>query len=286
VPALTTGDGRTLAWREAGSGPPLVCHPGGPGCSSRYFGELPELEAERTLILLDPRGTGGSDRPADPSAYALEDYAADVEALREVLGLERIDLLGHSHGGFVATTWAGLHPERVERLVLASTAPRFTDAIRSRRQERVASHHDQPWFADAIAALQDQQAGTYASDEELGALYERAGRLFAEPGVDAEPVAAAFRASGINADALKHFNEAVAGRMDLRPLLERIAAPTLVLAGDRDAFGGPTVDEIAGALPDPAVVTIAGADHFAFLEPEHRAAWSRAVLEFLSPAAR
>jgi proline iminopeptidase len=123
VPTLKTHDARTLSWREVGSGPPLLCHPGGPGCSSLYFGELPELAAERTLLLLDPRGTGDSDRPTDRSAYDLEDYAADIEAVREELGLERLDLLGHSHGGFVALGWAGTNPGRVGKLILAATAP-------------------------------------------------------------------------------------------------------------------------------------------------------------------
>jgi proline iminopeptidase len=281
VPSVRTEDSRTLAWREVGSGPPLLCHPGGPGASSRYFGELTELAASRTLVLLDPRGTGASDRPADRSAYALEDYAADVEAVREALGVDRLDLLGHSHGGFVAITWAGLYPERVRRLVLAGTAPRFTEAIRQRRAERVASHQGQPYFEDALAALQDQQAGNYSSDEELIALYERAGPVLAPLGEDIAPVADAFRAAGINADAMKHFNERIAGEMDLRPLLARISAPALVIAGERDAFGGPTAVEIAEALPDPTVVTIPGADHFAFLEDEHRADWSRAILAFL-----
>ena len=275
-------DGRTLSWREVGSGPPLLCHPGGPGCSSLYFGELPELAAERTLVMPDPRGTGDSDRPAEPSAYDLEDYAADIEAVREQLGLERLDLLGHSHGGFVAMTWGGTYPDRVGRLVLASTAPRFTDVIRGLRLERVVSHQGQPYFEDAIAALQDQQAGKYADDEELAALYERAGRVLVPLGEDVAPVAAAFRAAGVNADAMKHFNERIAGTMDLRPLLARIEPPTLVIAGERDPFGGPTMDEIAEALPNPTVVTVPGADHFAFLEPESRAPWSRAVLDFLA----
>src|SRR5689334_23140613 len=135
MPTLTTSDGRTLGWRAVGSGPLLLCHPGGPGSSSAYFGNLPLLASERTLLLLDPRGTGASDRPADPAAYDLEQYAADIEAVREHLALDRIDLLGHSHGGFVAMTWAGTHPERVGRLVLASTTPRFTDLIRAARQE-------------------------------------------------------------------------------------------------------------------------------------------------------
>jgi pimeloyl-ACP methyl ester carboxylesterase len=282
VPSLRTSDGRTLAWRETGSGPPLLCHSGGPGASAAYFGSLDELAAERTLILLDPRGTGASDRPADPSGYGLEDYVADIEAVRGELGLEKIDVLGHSHGGFVAITWAGTRPGRVGRLVLAGTTPRFTDAIRTLRRERVAAHAGRPYFADAIAALQEQQSGRYGSDAELAALYERAAPVLVPVGAGVEPIAAAFRSSGINADALRHFNEHVAATMDLRPLLARITAPTLVITGEIDPFGGATSDEIAAALANPTVVTIPGADHFPFLEDEHRAAWSRAILDFLA----
>jgi proline iminopeptidase len=282
VPSLRTEDGRTLSWREAGSGSPLLCHPGGPGSSSLYFGALPELAADHRMVVLDPRGTGDSDRPAEPSAYGLEDYAADIEAVREHLGLDRVDVLGHSHGGFVAITWGGTYPDRVDRLVLAGTAPRFTDVIRELRSDRVASHRGQPYFEDAIAALRDQQAGIYATDDELAALYERAGPVLASPGADIAPVADAFRAARVNADAMKHFNERIARGMDLRPLLKRIRTPTLVIAGERDAFGGATTHELAQALPNPTVVTVPGADHFPFLEPESRGPWSRAVLDFLA----
>jgi pimeloyl-ACP methyl ester carboxylesterase len=102
------------------------------------------------------------------------------------------------------------------------------------------------------------------------------------PGDDIAPVAEAFEASGSNADATKHFDERVAAGMGLRGHLARISAPTLVMFGERDPFGGPTSDEIAAALPDPTVVTVPGADHFPFLEPAHRAPWARAVLDFLA----
>jgi proline iminopeptidase len=282
VPALTTTDGRRLKWHEIGSGAPLLLHPGGPGFSSRYFGELPELAADRTLLLLDPRGTGGSDRPADAAAYDLEDYAADVEAVREELGLDRLDVLGHSHGGFVAMAWASAHPEHVGRLVLASTTPRFTDLIRRLRMERVASHQGEPYFADAMEALQAHQAGRYADDAELAELYRREGRLFTRPGTDATPVAEALMAAGVNADALRHFNERVAPTMDQRAALARVRAPVLVIAGEHDAFGGETASELAEALPDARIVVVRGADHFPFLEPDYRADWSRAVLDFLA----
>ena len=121
-----------------------------------------------------------------------------------------------------------------------------------------------------------------ARNGEQWALYERAAPVLVPVGGDVEPVAAAFRAAGINADALRHFNERIAATMDLRPVLGRISAPTLVITGAIDPFGGSTSEEIAAALAQPTVVTIPGADHFPFLEDEHRAAWSRAILDFLA----
>ena len=96
---MRTADGRTLGYHKMGSGPVLVCHPGGPGFSSLYFGDLAGLWERFTLVLLNPRGTGDSGRPKDPRAYQIEDYVSDVEELRVHLGLERLLLLGHSHGG-------------------------------------------------------------------------------------------------------------------------------------------------------------------------------------------
>jgi pimeloyl-ACP methyl ester carboxylesterase len=280
MPALTTSDGRTLTWHESGSGPPLLCHPGGPGSSSAYFGGLPDLAAERTLLLLDPRGTGASDPPADPSAYDLEDYAADIEAVRAELGIGRLDLLGHSHGGFVAMSWAARYPEHVGRLVLASTVPRFTDAIRRARRARIASHEGQPYFADAMDAMRRREEGRYAGDEELTELYRREGILSAPVGVDPAPVLDALVRAGDNADALGHFNEEIAGSMDQRPLLAHVTAPVLVITGAEDAFVS-GAHEIAEALPNGTLVVLAGADHFPFLEPGHEVPWARAVLDFL-----
>jgi pimeloyl-ACP methyl ester carboxylesterase len=59
-----------------------------------------------------------------------------------------------------------------------------------------------------------------------------------------------------------------------------VTAPTLVIAGDQDAFAS-SAQEIAAGLPDATLVVIPGADHFPFLEPGSRPAWSQAVLDFL-----
>ena len=96
---FTTPDGLTLAYERRGSGPLLVCHPGGPGGSAAEFRDFAGLDDTFELVLLCPRGSLGSD-PADD--YSLASYVGDVEALREHLGVEQLDLLGFSHGGCVA----------------------------------------------------------------------------------------------------------------------------------------------------------------------------------------
>src|SRR5438105_1472205 len=123
--SFRTADGRMLAYERSGSGPTLVCHPGGPGFSSRYFGDFASLGDRFALAMLNPRGTEGSDRPIDSRAYTTDAYVGDLEEFRAHLGLERMLLLGHSHGGVVAQAYAARYPERVERLVLAITLARF-----------------------------------------------------------------------------------------------------------------------------------------------------------------
>ena len=120
-------------------------------------------------MLLDPRGTGGSDRPADPRAYAIADYAADLEELREHLGLERMILLGHSHGGVVAMEYAATHPDRVERLILASTLPRWATEQEAAMQAAVEACAGRAVVRGREGdALEDEQAGRFAERRGAG----------------------------------------------------------------------------------------------------------------------
>jgi pimeloyl-ACP methyl ester carboxylesterase len=129
-------------------------------------------------------------------------------------------------------------------------------------------------------ALRAHEEGRYGTDEDLADLYRRESVLFAPPGVDPTPVFAALAAAGDNADALRHFNEHVAGGMDHRPILAFVTAETLVISGELDPFIS-GAHEIAEALPNGRLAIVPGADHFPFLEPESVSAWSRVVLDFL-----
>lgn len=283
---LTTEDGRTLAYRRTGSGTPLVCHGGGPGFSSLYLGNLGGLDERLELILLDPRGTGGSDRPADPRAYATEDYVNDLEELRGHLGLERINLLGHSHGGLVAIAYAARHPERIDRLILASSLARWSPHQEEAMTAAVDSRAGEPWYPEARAALDAEQAGEFSTDEEMSDLaFREFPFYFARYGDAEREYLESLRADATNADTLRYFNTEIFPTFDLRPELERIAAPTLVIAGAEDFITGPpSASEIEQGLADVSKVIIPGCGHFVFFEaPE---AFCEAVATFVDvPAA-
>jgi pimeloyl-ACP methyl ester carboxylesterase len=106
VPSFTAVDGTELAYHLMGEGEPLLCLPGGPMRASAYLGDLGGLSRHRRLVLLDLRGTGGSGVPADPATYRCDRQVADVEALRDHLGLERVDVLAHSAAGDLAILYA------------------------------------------------------------------------------------------------------------------------------------------------------------------------------------
>lgn len=265
---LTTSDGRTLTCRKLGHGPVLVCHPGGPGFSSTYFSDLAGLWEQFTLVMINPRGTGGSGRPADSRAYQIDDYVADVEEVRAHLGEERILLLGHSHGGVVAQAYAAAYPGRVRRLVLASTLARFGPEQEKAMHVGMDRRSTQPWFEAASKALELEQAGDFKSDAELSELVMLELPLyFAHYG----PVEAGYldtlRSESINADALKLFNDEIFNAFDLRERLRAISAPTLVITGDEDFICGPLcAEEIAAAVPGARLVVVGDAGHYVFVE--------------------
>jgi proline iminopeptidase len=278
---LTTADGRRLAYRRTGKGPTLVCHGGGPGFSALYLSDLGGLDQELELVLLDPRGTGSSDRPSDPRAYAIADYAADLEELRDHLGLERMSLLGHSHGGVVAMAYAFAHPKRVECLILASTLPRWASEQEQAMEAAMDASAGEPWYADAKAALEDEQAGRFRTDEELRDLGLRELPFyFARFGDEEQAYLEMLRADTPNADALLLFNREIFSTFDLRLELARITARTLVITGEEDFITGPrSAAEIASEIPDAETVILPSVGHFIFVEGPD--AFRDAVLSFL-----
>lgn len=266
--SFTAADGRTLTYRKLGHGPHLVCHPGGPGFSSTYFGDLAALWEQYTVVMLNPRGTGGSARPAEPGAYRIEDYVADLEELRRHLGDERMLLLGHSHGGVVAMAYAAAYPGRVRQLILSSTLPRFAAEQEEAMRAAMEKRSGQPWYGDALAALEQEQAGDFSTDKEMAELVFRELPLyFAHYGAVEAGYLDSLKVDPVNADALRLFNKEIFNSFDLRSRLPNITARTLVITGDEDFICGPVcAEEISAGIPGARMVIVGDAGHFVFVE--------------------
>jgi proline-specific peptidase len=125
----TTGQiavtGGNVWYRRLGSGqalPILLLH-GGPGAAAYYMEPLAERLAEhRPVVVYDQLGCGRSDQPADVSLWTVERSVAEVDQVRDALGLEHCHLLGQSWGGWLAIDYMARGPHGIAGLVLASTS--------------------------------------------------------------------------------------------------------------------------------------------------------------------
>jgi proline iminopeptidase len=114
--------GKKIWYEIEGQGEPLLLIPGGGGGSHDYYHPyFSALSRSFRVVYYDGFGRGNSDRAKVPSEYSLARDVEEVEELRKALGLEKIHVLGHSYGGFVAQGYAVKYPGSVRKLVLANT---------------------------------------------------------------------------------------------------------------------------------------------------------------------
>lgn len=272
-------DGTTLAYHKIGNGPPLVCLPGGPMTASEYLGDLGGMSAHRTLVLLDLRGTGDSAVPADTSTYRCDRQVDDVEALRIRLGLDRLDLAGHSAGGSLALSYVARYPGHVRRLVLLNPSPQAVglEVADADRRELAELRRGEPWFTEAFAAFERIWAGR-ATDAEWDAITpftvgrwdaDIEAKLHLDGELRNEEAAAAFYASGgIDADVI-------------RAAIARLPVSVLFVAGEHDVGLPPKrAAEYAALFPNSKFVVLSGAGHSPWLdEPEQLVATVSAFLD-------
>ncbi len=148
-----------LDWGVPGSNdkqPFIMLH--GIGRVAHSFDHIaPRFKDNYHVYAIDMRGHGDSDWSSE-GAYLVEDYAKDIEAFVEQLNLRNIVLLGNSTGGRVVQVYAGLHPERVARLISEDVGPERTNDI-----------------ASAFARRVQQEDAGWASEEELAESLIRTG---------------------------------------------------------------------------------------------------------------
>lgn len=269
MPFFSAHDGTELAYHMFGEGSSVICLPGGPMQDSVYLGELGSLSAHRQLIMMDQRGTGRSATPEDAASYRCDRLVDDVEALRQHLDLDQLDLLAHSAGANLAALYVARHPERVRKLVLItpSTFAVGITATGEGRLEIALLRKDEPWFGAAFAALEAIVAGN-ATDDSWTAI-----EPFFYGRWDAAAQAHQAAQDGHrNAEAAAVFGSEGAFDPDAtRAALAAFTTPVLLLAGEVDLNSIPSVvAEFAELFPKAELVVQPEAGHYPWLDDADR----------------
>src|SRR5262245_38409014 len=221
--------GVRLRYAENGdpAGHPIILLHGYTDSWFSFSRALPYFDPSWRVYILDQRGHGDSERPAD--GYTFPDFAADVIAFMDAKGIKRATLVGHSMGSIVAQGVALVAPERVERLVIVGSATTV-------RTEAVVG------FRQAVEKLSDPVPEAFARDFQVSCVHHPVPNEFMDRIVAQSRKLPA-----------RVWRAVMAGMLagDYKTRLGDIRTPTLIVWGDRDAFFlRAEQDSLAAALPN------------------------------------
>lgn len=286
---LRTPDGVRLYYRSRGTGRPVLVVHGGPGFPPTDTWPAADALADRyRFIYYHQRGSGLSDRPIDrfastgwrnnlpllTDALGIQAQIADIEHLRAAIGVERITLVGHSYGGFIASLYAAEFPGRVERLVLIAPAsvvrmPNDETNLFSRIAEALPPNQ-LPAFDAWLERSFDYRRLWQQTESELSETNNGLAPFFYHA------ISHAAQATGVEPwGQPTDYDPALTGgwiqpaiylslgrRYDLRPALAAIQAETHVFVGDSDLASGPeSVADYVETIPDARLTVLRGAGH-------------------------
>ncbi len=246
-----------------GAGDPLVLVPGLGSTSAVWEPVAAELAKSFCLILLDNRGVGRSIAKRPPNT--LEDFGADLVELMDYLQLPRAHVAGLSLGGMIAHQFALDHPSRVARLVLISCTNRFSPYLREMAAllARALRHFPREAFQRMVGVLASAPEYLDGHGHEI----ERRLAAALENGVVPSAVARQLRCLA-------------AHDRDEEPP-SRIAAPTLVIAGEQDSLiPACYARRMAQQIPGSEFLLLPGCGHNPF--EEKPAAVLPRIVEFLT----
>ena len=263
---------------------PIVVLHGGPGIPDaageiQVFGQLAELGYD--AYVYDQLGAGQSSRLSDPREYGIERDLKDLEQIRQLIGADRMILIGHSYGGALAARYLAAYPHNVDRLVLISPGPldptddspsQATSGLDPATQLAIYALALQPRALLGYALLQvdPTAAHAYLNDDEADARHDRILNA-ADRGLHCSenPEHPAVHGSGFYA--LQYPQSATApAPADVRPQLEGNSTPVLLFRGECDYLSAESSADYRRIFPTTTFVFLAGAGHNAYQDdPDH-----------------
>lgn len=261
-------DGHAIHYVEAGQGDPVVLIHGWNGSTFGFRYTIPELAQRQRVVAIDLLGYGYSARPADGD-YSVGAQAELVRRAMDRLGIARAAVLGHSMGGAIAMRFALDHPERVERLILLSSAT-VSEMTRARKRGLLL-RPIMPLLTRAMLSRSMVRRGLRTAVHDPALLTPELVEGHYRP----------LRMKGHARASAKHMLDRTKD-IPLEPA--HIRAPTLILWGEHDRWIPiERGRELAQLIPNARLYIVRGAGHL-LLEEEPEEC-SRELLKFLSSAA-
>lgn len=257
-------------------GPVMIAHHGAPGLGSMAepkaaFGSFADVFR---LVVFDARGSGQSE---GKPPFTHEQWAADVDALREWIGADQIVMAGGSYGGFISMEYAIRYPRRVRALVLRDTSPDNSNEELSRANALASTRVDLD--LDKFYRIMD---GKTLSNQDLRDCWAEILPLYDH---DYDPTVIAARVDATPYRYETHnwaFTENMP-RYDLKPLLPEIACPTLITVGRHDWITPVSCSETINELiPDSRLVIFEKSGHSP--QVEEAGLFQKVVRQFLAGA--
>lgn len=246
-----------LFCRVMGKGKPLIVIHGGPGLSQDYLlPEMGRLAETHLVVFYDQRGCGQSIGEITQETVSLNSYVDDLEMLRKQLGFEKIAVLGHSWGGFLAMNYAIAYPDHIEKLVLSNSMPATAEDFNLFVQE---------WFK-RMAPFQAELSKIHDNPEDTNRLTFRT-YCFLPDKANLLSLKVTKEASDRGSKVYDIFRKKVFEQaFDLTPSLKGLSVPTLVIHGDFDPVPLLTAQHIHEAIPHSQFVIMKECGHFPYVE--------------------
>lgn len=279
---IQAGEAALFVRQFGAVGPHVVCIHGGPDWDHTYF--LPyvlPLAAQCRLSFVDLRGCGRSQRFGDIEHYHLDLAAADIGELLAALDPAPTTLLGFSYGGRVALRVTWHHPERVGRLILASTTAYDDFYAELQQWDAYQQRYPAALQAEVRALLDAPDIDPSTKTRELAMLTVGLDVYSDEALPEAKAALSRIAFSGEWMRAWRAGRLAGSVSPDYGPILGAWRRPLLILHGAQDMrFPVSVAHRLHAAVPQSQLVVLADTGHLAHIERPD--AWNAAVSAFLS----
>ena len=241
-----------LAYEREGTGPVVIFMHGIGGNRTNWDEQQTGLSNRYCTVAWDARGYGDSDDPVNPLKFS--DFADDLNALLDHLGVQTAHLVGLSMGGMIAQDFYGRYPQRVATLTLADTSRGYGPASEEERQEFLAARLKPLQAGLTPADLAPKMIGVLAGPKASETVRQRL--LNSVSAVRTEPYIQALHAIITT---------------DFRKILPGIEAPTLIIVGDEDKVLPVAQSQaLADTIPGAQLVVVESAGHLTNIETPER----------------